>query len=295
MYERHRMFVVRAATLLVFAAAILAPNFKPVSAMAGLDTFSVDGITADCDGSGLVSFTGTIPPGGFTLTLMTKAANNSGQFFPAPGVPILAFTSGNSPLGYRFDLTNFVGPHYRVDSNFNTKSPSLSCGNPTASDTPTATDTPAPTNTPTATGTLTATGTAIATNTPTPTNTPTATNSQTVSADTQTPAATNTPTATITNVSRTQTPVPTSPAATTTSNTSTPRAGSTAPAGTTTVLNTVLAAITGPRNGAGGASGLPATGQGQVRGHARYLLVLLAVTIGGLTTVGVVISRRHRV
>src|SRR4029079_10299014 len=89
--------------------------------------FEIGEITANCNGSGQIFFTGTIPAGGITLTLMTKAADNSGQFFPAPGVPTLPFTSGTSPISYQFDLTNFTGGHYRVDANFNEKSESLFC------------------------------------------------------------------------------------------------------------------------------------------------------------------------
>ena len=326
MNARRRMYALGAITLLalIVAAAITAPTLKTVSATA-LDTFSVDGVTANCDGGGLVSFTGTIPPGGFTLTLMTKAADNVGQFFPAPGVPLLQFTSGNSPLAYQFDLTNFAGPHYRVDSSFNTKSESLYCvGTPSATETPTvlantatpvstatevvgtqsppptivATDTPTATDTETVADTPTATETATVTDTPTATETETATvapsttDTHTVTADTQTPVATITPTVSITVVFRTNTPVPTTTS--TASNTSTPQAVSTGPAATSTIVNTVLAAIIGPRNGANGASGLPATGQGQDAHHVRYPFAFLALAIAGLTAVGLVGSlRRH--
>jgi len=128
-------------------------------------TFAITSITANCNGSGTVSFTGDIPAGGFTLTLMTKASDNSGAFFPAPGVPVLTFTSGTSSISYQFDLTAFVGGHLRVDSNFQAKSDSLFCG---GGETSTATSVPA-TNTPTsvATATRTPTGTVgAATTTP---------------------------------------------------------------------------------------------------------------------------------
>lgn len=192
---------VKSRALLVIVAVGLACGFFAVhSSVEGgepVGSFAITSITADCDGSGLVYFTGAIPDGGLTVTLMTKAPDNSGPFFPAPGVAVLTFTDGPSPLAYQFDLTKFDSKHYRVDSNFNTKSPSLECEStptPTASATATPEDTATPSSTPSSTvtpdNTLTPTtesNTATpVTNTPTPVNTSTRTTSPTSATGTRT-------------------------------------------------------------------------------------------------------------
>jgi hypothetical protein len=181
---------------------------------------TVSSITAGCDGSGVVTYTG---PGGFFLNLTGGAFNANGA---EPGVPDIAV--GASPFSYQFDLTGYVGPHYRVNAigGVNTTNPeksvSYNCGGTTATNTPTET----PTNTPTATNTPTDTPTDTPTATPTetPTFTPTATNTpecdegsidvgeEGQNCATFTPTATDIPTNTATATSTsTNTPVPTAP------------------------------------------------------------------------------------
>lgn len=94
-------------------------------------TFAITSISANCDGTGQVTYTGTIPTGGFTLELMDKSGDNSGPFIPTVPATIITITSGTSPVSYVMPLTNWNPPHYRVDSNFETKSPSLNCQAPT--------------------------------------------------------------------------------------------------------------------------------------------------------------------
>jgi hypothetical protein len=160
---------------------------------------TVTDITANCDGSGTVTFTG---PGGFELCLTGGTDDANGA---EPGVPCITVPLGaTSPYDYQFDLSGYVGPHYRVNAEDGTntvnpaKSNSLSCA---ATATPTVTNTPftgvstdTPTATPTNTEVPTETPTATATNTEVPTETPTATATATnTAAATSTPTATNTP------------------------------------------------------------------------------------------------------
>lgn len=128
--------------------------------------FAISDITANCNGTGQVTYTGAIPQGGFTLELKDKAADNSGPFIPTVPPTVITITSGTSPVSYTIPLTYWNPPHYRVDSNYNTKSPSLNCSGVTP--TPTNTPTPTPTSTPTPTPTVTATPTPTFTPTPTP-------------------------------------------------------------------------------------------------------------------------------
>ncbi len=155
-------------TLLLAGVASFAQNAQ---AAAG---FSITQITANCDGTGQVFFTGTIPSNGFTLELMDKATGNSGSFIETVPPTIITITSGTSPVSYSMSLANWNPPHLRVDSNYDTKSVSLFC-DATSTPTPTTTVTPTGTTTPTPTITATPTVTSIPTLTPTPTVTPTVT------------------------------------------------------------------------------------------------------------------------
>lgn len=110
--------------------------------------FSVDSITADCNGTGQVTYTGTIPSGGIVLTLYDKHLGDAGAFIISDPVVSTIITSGTSPVSYSLDLSGWTGgPHYRVDSNYNTKSASLDCGTLTPTPTPTVV-TPTPTTDP---------------------------------------------------------------------------------------------------------------------------------------------------
>lgn len=207
--------VVGAVTLV---AAITTFDSPPAQATGGTD---VEWITANCNGSGQVRYEG----GPVTLTLMDKHNGNAGPFIPALNVPqiVLPFRSNEGTVNYQFNLSNWTGgPHYRVDSNFNTKSGSLYCSSntptPTFTATATNTNTPTatatstliPTDTPTATATDTATSTATdtPTNTPEPTDTPTATATAT-DVPTETPTATATETETVVVDTPTSTSTPT--------------------------------------------------------------------------------------
>jgi len=170
------------ATTLLFSAVI------PV-VFASAVNFAITDITASCNGTGQVTYTGTIPQGGFTLELMDKAPDNSGPFISTVPATIITITTGGSPVSYTLPLTNWNPPHLRIDSNYNTKSPSLNCeGDPnptptptitvTATPTPTITPTPTPDDpgdqvTPTPTSIVTPTPTVTETVTPNPTPTPT--------------------------------------------------------------------------------------------------------------------------
>lgn len=152
-------------------------NSISLEVFASASSFAISGITANCNGTGQVTYSGTIPQGGFTLELMDKAADNSGPFISTVPPTVITITSGGSPVDYIMPLTNWSAPHYRVDSNFNTKSPSLNCD---AASTPTPTPTSTPVVTPTSTPTVTPTPTPSdpGDNDPTPTPTqpsPTAT------------------------------------------------------------------------------------------------------------------------
>jgi hypothetical protein len=213
------------AGVALLAAAVFASALV-VGARAGsaeATSFSITEITANCDGSGVVSFTGTIPDGGFTLELMDKAPDNSGSFIPTSPPTVITITSGDSPIAYTMPLGNWSPPHYRVDSNFSTKSPSLSCEAG-------ATDTPQPTATQTVSPTASASQTATATGSPT--------TSATVS--TGSTAATNTSTAVVSGSSGSGAPPAASPAA--------------------AVVNTTLALVR-PPNAARLPSALPNTGE----------------------------------
>lgn len=240
--------------------------------------FAVTAITADCDGSGTVTFTGEIPAGGLTLTVMTKAPDNSGSFFPSPDVPVLTFTDGTSPLAYQFDLSNFDEKHYRVDSNFNTKSPSLDCE---GGETPTVEATPSPQITPTLDVT---TETPEATGTPTPTATSTSSVTTTATASaTSTPVNTSTPT----EEANTKTATRTSEAGTSTPDTGSTPAGTVSPVGTPTLVSTVLGSE--PQQGSPTDTttvlGLPRAGVGVLRDNnfamAGFVLLVIAAVGAG--------------
>lgn len=172
--------------------------------------FSITTISANCNGTGTVSYTGTIPNGGIILTLYDQHLGNGGGFVISNPVISTTITSGSSPVSYSLNLSGWTGgPHYRVDSNYNTKSESLYCDStPTATPTqtqPTATPTQQPTTTPTQGVT------------PTPTTDPCANNA----CVTATPTVTDTPTPTVTPTSAptdTPTPGPTATPAPCTSN-----------------------------------------------------------------------------
>lgn len=195
------------STTIVLAAFMLNGRFAPVPSVEADnctgDAFSICSITVDCNGQGQVYFTGSIPQGGFTLELMDKAANNAGSFIEtAPNKTIITITSGTSPVSYSLPLTYWNPPHMRVDSNYNTKSPSIYCSG--AGVTPTTEITPTVTVTPTATPSATPAVTVTPTVTTTPTVTPTVTVTPTPTTDpcannacvTPTPTATPTPTST---------------------------------------------------------------------------------------------------
>jgi hypothetical protein len=166
--------------------------------------FGILSITANCNGSGVVSWTGTNPQ--IVLTLMDKHLGSSGPFIPAvPPVTYVIPAESTSPYSYQLDLSGWTGgPHYRVDSNFHTKSASYYCP---VIPTETPTETPTPTLTPTLTETATETqepptetATPTLTDTPTetqepPTETATPTETQTLE-----PRLTDTPTSTGTSV-----------------------------------------------------------------------------------------------
>lgn len=152
---------VRAGVALLTAAALFASvlSLGARTERAEAGNFAITEITANCNGSGLVSYTGTLPQGGFTLSLMDKAPDDSGPFMPTSPPTVITITSGDSPVAYTMPLGNWSPPHYRVDSNFSTKSPSLSCG-AIATDTPQATATQTRTVTPTASASRTPAATA---------------------------------------------------------------------------------------------------------------------------------------
>ncbi|HET7098919.1 MAG TPA: hypothetical protein VFI61_01640, partial [Patescibacteria group bacterium] len=130
-------------------ATVIAITTIGISAVGATAGFAITSITASCDGSGLVYFTGTNP--GFNLTLMDKHLGPSGPFLSS-GISLSIPAGGTSPIAYQLDLSGWTGgPHYRVDSNYNTKSPSLNCGDDDATNTPTPspTLTLTPTSTPT--------------------------------------------------------------------------------------------------------------------------------------------------
>ena len=181
-------------TVAVFAS-VLSIGARTRNAEAG--GFSITSITANCNGAGLVYFTGTLPEGGFTLELMDKAPDNSGSFVPTSPPTVTAITSGDSPVAYAMPLGNWSPPHYRVDSNFETKSPSLFCEG-AATNTPQATATG--TVTPAASATRTPTATETASGGSTRTSTPTAVPTTTTPARTSSASAASPPAAAVNTV-----------------------------------------------------------------------------------------------
>ncbi len=103
--------------------------FRQSTTFAQTPTFAITGISADCNGTGQVTFTGIIPDDGIVLTLYDKHGGNGTQFVPADPLIFKTIPFGStSPASYTLDLATWTGgPHYRVDSNFETKSASLYC------------------------------------------------------------------------------------------------------------------------------------------------------------------------
>ncbi len=167
--------------------------------------FGIVEITANCEGSGTVTWTGN-NPGDITLTLMDKHNGNAGPFIPSdPLIQTTVPADAVSPYHYQLDLSGWIGgPHLRIDSNYNTKSDSYNCPGFEPSATPTVTQTKEPTATPTHTTTSTAvpsdtaTATETVTNVPTDTPTPTETGTSTITPTGTQPTATKTATVTVT-------------------------------------------------------------------------------------------------
>lgn len=175
---------------------------KTATPTATQPNFGIVEITANCEGSGVVTWTGA-NPGDIVLTLYDKHLGNAGPFIPSdPLVQYFVPADATSPHAYQLNLGGWTGgPHYRVDSNYNTKSASYNCPGFEPSATPTVTPTASPTDTatntpvPTYTSTPTETATDVPTDTPTPTVTATETPTQPTATGTV-PTATNTATVT---------------------------------------------------------------------------------------------------
>src|SRR6266850_3219798 len=94
-----------ACATMLFLGALIPEVFASAS------SFAISAITAACDGTGQVTYTGTIPQGGFTLELMDKASDNSGQFISTVPPTVITITTGTSPVNYALSMTNWNPPH----------------------------------------------------------------------------------------------------------------------------------------------------------------------------------------
>jgi len=135
----------------------------------------IDSITANCDGTGTVTFHGNNV--GFELRLFDQHLGQGNGFVQSDPLIFTDVPAGaSSPYNYSLDLSQWGGgPHYRVDAfdkdggdTLHTKSPSLNCGSD-------ATSTPTGTSAPTSTGTNTQNPSQTPSNTVAPSQTPSAT------------------------------------------------------------------------------------------------------------------------
>lgn len=194
--------------------ACTATATKTATPTATQPNFGIVEITANCEGSGVVTWTGA-NPGDIVLTLYDKHLGNAGPFIPSdPLIQYFVPADATSPHAYQLDLSGWTGgPHYRVDSNYNTKSASYNCPGFEPSATPTVTPTASPTDTATNTPVPpSATPTDTATNTPAPPSaTPTDTETNTPVPPSETPTLTATATETEPGPSETPTETEISP------------------------------------------------------------------------------------